>query len=219
MIKVQNNQYVFLLLNFNFLHILAFLYLQFFDNDNNFNNKTPYLKLKMRPLAIGIKWKKKMNLLSPKFTKEINNPSISIYGSDSIWHYFPYLGFEPYYFGEKNEGFKIVYGASMGPTDINQFSDSEKKKINGNDKKLTNGLMLAQSGLKIAQCFKTPKTGLQRPPKVLHMASGGLERGKQVAPTAARTTFFLVEVLGFVGACEPQDNLNIASRWPQHLHF
>ena len=75
------------------------------------------------------KWKKKMNLLPPKFTKEINNPSISIYGSDSIWHYFPYLGFEPYYFGEKNEGFKIVYAASMGPTDINQFSDSEKKKI------------------------------------------------------------------------------------------
>mgnify|MGYP000232815897 CR=1 FL=1 len=55
------------------------------------------------------KWKKKMNLPTPKFTKKINNPTISVYGSDSIWHLFPYLGFEAYFFGEKNDGFKIKF--------------------------------------------------------------------------------------------------------------
>ena len=75
------------------------------------------------------KWKKKMNLPTPKFTKKINNPTISVYGSDSIWHLFPYLGFEAYFFGEKNDGFKIAYATSIGPTDINEFSNYQKKKI------------------------------------------------------------------------------------------
>jgi hypothetical protein len=74
------------------------------------------------------KWKKKMNLQSPKFTTEINNPSISVYGSDSIWAV-SYFGFEPYYFGEKNDAFKITYAVSIGPTDINKLDNYQKKKI------------------------------------------------------------------------------------------
>ena len=74
------------------------------------------------------KWKKEMNLPSPKFTNEINNPSISVYGSDSIWAV-SYFGFDPYYFGEKNDGYKITYAVSIGPTDISKLDDYQKKKI------------------------------------------------------------------------------------------
>jgi hypothetical protein len=74
-------------------------------------------------------WKKKNNLPRPIYNQEINHSSISIYGSDSIWHTFSYLGFQPYYFGNKNNGFKISYATSIGPTNFDNTDDVTLEKI------------------------------------------------------------------------------------------
>jgi len=74
-------------------------------------------------------WKRKKNLPKPSNSKEINNTLISIYGSDAIWHTFNYLGFQPYFFGHKNDSFKISYGASIGPTNFDNTDVEEKEKI------------------------------------------------------------------------------------------
>ena len=74
-------------------------------------------------------WKKKKNLPPPIYNKEINNSLISVYGSDSIWHTFSYIGFQPYYFGNKNDGFKISYAASIGPTNFDNTDDVALEKI------------------------------------------------------------------------------------------
>jgi len=75
-------------------------------------------------------WKRKKNLPIPTNNKETNNQAISIYGSDAIWHTFTYLGFQPYYFGEGNKGFKISYAASIGPTDFDKTDNITLSKIN-----------------------------------------------------------------------------------------
>ena len=74
-------------------------------------------------------WKKKKNLPPPTYNKEINNSLISVYGSDAIWHTFSYIGFQPYYFGNKNDGFKISYAASIGPTNFDNTDDVALEKI------------------------------------------------------------------------------------------
>ena len=75
------------------------------------------------------KWKTKKNLAAPTKNKEIIKKSISIYGSDAIWHTFSWSGFQPYYFGEGNEGFKISYAASIGPTDFDNTNMITLSKI------------------------------------------------------------------------------------------
>ena len=40
-----------------------------------------------------------------------------------------YFGFDPYFFGEKNNGFKIAYSASIGKADINKLNDVQRNKI------------------------------------------------------------------------------------------
>ncbi len=75
---------------------------------------------------------KKMRIPKPKFSRYANNALISIYGSDEIWNYMnPYFGFDPYFFGEKNDGFKIAYSASIGKADINKLNNFQEKKIKG----------------------------------------------------------------------------------------
>ena len=74
-------------------------------------------------------WKTKKNLAAPTKNKEIIKKPISIYGSDAIWHTFSWLGFQPYYFGEGNEGFKISYAASIGPTDSDNTNIVTQSKI------------------------------------------------------------------------------------------
>ena len=86
-----------------------------------FNNLIKSYKIK--------NWKRKKNLLKPNNHKEANNQTISIYGSDAIWHHFSYLGFQPYYFGEGNERFKISYAASIGPTDFDKLNNTILSKI------------------------------------------------------------------------------------------
>ena len=79
-------------------------------------------------------WKKAKKLPKPTQNKEIKNISLSVYGSDSIWTIFSFLGFEPYYFGDKNNGYKISYATSIGPT----IFEKTEKKINEEIKILLN---------------------------------------------------------------------------------
>ena len=69
-------------------------------------NPSKFYQFLKKSYCLG-KWKTKMNLPKPRFTKEINNPAISVYGSDSIWS-FSYFGYHPYYLGENNDGFKML---------------------------------------------------------------------------------------------------------------
>ena len=79
-------------------------------------------------------WKKAKKLPKPTQNKEIKNISLSVYGSDAIWMTFSFLGFEPYYFGDKNNGYKISYATSIGPT----IFEKTEKKINEEIKILLN---------------------------------------------------------------------------------
>ena len=74
-------------------------------------------------------WKKAKKLPKPTQNKEIKNISLSVYGSDSIWMIFSFLGFEPYYFGDKNNGYKISYATSIGPTNFDNTDDVTLEKI------------------------------------------------------------------------------------------
>ena len=74
-------------------------------------------------------WKKSKKLPKPTQNKEIQNTSLSVYGSDAIWMIFSYLGFQPYYFGDKNDGYKISYAASIGPTIYQESQGEIKEKI------------------------------------------------------------------------------------------
>lgn len=80
------------------------------------------------------KWKVAKKLPKPNQNKKIKNISLSVYGSDAIWMTFSYLGFQPYYFGDKNEGYKISYAASIGAT----IFENEEKKVNDEIKILMN---------------------------------------------------------------------------------
>jgi len=74
-------------------------------------------------------WKIANKLPKPIQNKEIKDISLSIYGSDSIWMLFSFLGFQPYFFGDKNEGYKISYATSIGPTDYNKTEKKIKEEI------------------------------------------------------------------------------------------
>jgi len=74
-------------------------------------------------------WKKKKNLPKPTNKIEILDNSISIYGSDSIWNTFNFIGFEPYWFGNKNNNFKVSYAASVGPTSFDETENVVMDKI------------------------------------------------------------------------------------------
>ena len=79
-------------------------------------------------------WKKKKMLPKPKYYPEQNTSSISIYGSDAIWHTYNFMGFQPFYFGEGNDKFKITYATSIGPSNFNKSNITIRQKI----KKLLN---------------------------------------------------------------------------------
>ena len=74
-------------------------------------------------------WKKTKNLPKPTQDKKFDNITMSVYGSDSIWHIFTYLGFQPYYFGENNINYKISYAASVGPTNFDSVTEKIVDKI------------------------------------------------------------------------------------------
>ena len=74
-------------------------------------------------------WKKNNKLPKPTKSKKIEKTTLSVYGSDQIWHEFSWLGFQPYYFGAENEGYKISYAASIGPTNLEEEKNKDKIKI------------------------------------------------------------------------------------------
>jgi hypothetical protein len=79
-------------------------------------------------------WKKEKKLPKPKKNIDEYNSSISVYGSDAIWHTYNFMGFQPYFFGEGNNKFKITYATSIGPSNFDKSSTITKDKI----KKLLN---------------------------------------------------------------------------------
>ena len=74
-------------------------------------------------------WKKTNKLPKPTKSKKIEKTTLSVYGSDQIWHEFSWLGFQPYYFGAENEGYKISYAASIGPTNLEEEKNKDEIKI------------------------------------------------------------------------------------------
>ena len=91
-------------------------------------NLTDFFKNIIKSYRLKI-WKKAKKLPKPTQNKEIKNISLSVYGSDSIWMIFSFLGFEPYYFGDKNNGYKISYATSIGPTNFDNTDDVTLEKI------------------------------------------------------------------------------------------
>lgn len=81
------------------------------------------------------KWKKKQNLFLPTFTKEKLqiNKYLNIYGSDEIWNFKnKYYDYEPYFFGNNEDSFKISYAASLGKSDFSELNEFIKKEIRNN---------------------------------------------------------------------------------------
>lgn len=64
------------------------------------------------------KWKKKYIQSKPNtqfIIDQENSNCLSFYGSDEIWNFNnPFFGYDPFFFGKKNQGFKCSYAASFG---------------------------------------------------------------------------------------------------------
>lgn len=80
-------------------------------------------------------WKINEGFSIPKtfdFSHELND--LTVYGSDEIWNFTnPFFGYDPYFFGAKDNSVKIAYAASFGSAEsyksryTNQISENLKK--------------------------------------------------------------------------------------------
>ena len=77
-------------------------------------------------------WKKKLKLKKPihNIDKIEDENEVCVYGSDEIWNFKnSYFGFDPFFFGEKNQQNKISYAPSIGISEFENLNDIEKTII------------------------------------------------------------------------------------------